>query len=190
MRLISNSKACTGGLIIAVVSVNGVWQNHSFAMGFAHPLFGVDHILVMIAVGLWAVLVGGRAVWALPLTFLATMIAGFAAASVGLDIPLAEPVISSSIIALGLLVALAVKAPIWLGALITALFAFFHGHAHGTEAAAGSLILYATGFTFATGTLHAIGIGLGIFAARSIRQVAVRAMGGIMALIGIALIVI
>jgi len=100
MRLISNSKACTGALIIAVVSVNGVWQNHSFAMGFAHPLFGVDHILVMIAVGLWAVLVGGRAVWALPLTFLATMLAGFAAASVGLDIPLAEPVISSSIISL------------------------------------------------------------------------------------------
>jgi urease accessory protein len=141
-------------------------------MGFAHPLLGVDHLLVMIAVGLWAVLVGGRAVWALPLTFLATMLAGFAAGSAGLDIPLVEPVISSSLIALGLLVALAVKAPIWLGALITALFAFFHGHAHGTEAAAISLLSYAAGFTFSTATLHAMGIGLGILVTRSVRQVA------------------
>ena len=182
--------AFNGALIIAVLTANGAWQSHSFAMGVAHPLVGVDHILVMIAVGLWAVLVGGRAVWVLPLTFLATMLAGFAAASAGLDIPLVEPVISSSIIALGLLVALAVKAPIWLGALITAMFAFFHGHAHGTEAAAASLASYAFGFTFSTATLHGIGIGFGILAASSMRQVALRAMGGVMALIGIALIVI
>jgi len=159
-------------------------------MGVAHPLLGVDHILVMIGIGLWGVLVGGRAVWALPLTFLATMLAGFVAASAGLDTPLVEPVISSSIIALGLLVALAVKAPIWLGTLITALFAFFHGHAHGTEAAADGLISYAVGFTFSTATLHAIGIVLGVLTASSMRRIALRAMGGVMALIGIALIVI
>jgi len=190
MRSISISSAFTGALIIAGLNATGVWQSHSFAMGVAHPLLGVDHILVMIAVGLWAVLVGGRAVWALPLTFLATMLAGFAAASAGLDLQLVEPVVSSSMIVLGLLVALAVKAPIWLGALITALFAFFHGHAHGTEAVTASLIWYAVGFTFSTATLHAIGIGLGIIAASSMRQVALRAMGGVMALIGIALIVI
>src|SRR5215510_14544728 len=190
MRLILISRVVTGALVIAGLNATGVWQNHSFEMGVAHPVLGVDHILVMIAVGLWAVLVGGRAVWTLPLTFLATMIAGFAAASAGLAIPLVEPVISSSIIALGLLVALAVKAPIWLGSLITALFAFFHGHAHGAEAAAASLTSYVVGFTFSTATLHAIGIGLGVFAASSMRQVALRAMGGVMALIGIALIVI
>jgi len=190
MRLIFIVWACTGALIIAVLTSNGTSQSHSFAMGIAHPLLGVDHISVMIAVGLWAVLVGGRAVWVLPLTFLATMLAGFAAASAGLDIPIVDSVISSSIIALGLLVALSVKAPIWLGALITAMFAFFHGHAHGTEAAAASLISYALGFTFSTATLHGIGIGFGILAASSMRQVALRAMGGVMALIGIALIVI
>jgi urease accessory protein len=190
MRLISISCAFTGALIIAVLTANGVWQSHSFAMGVAHPLLGVDHILVMIAVGLWAVLVGGRAVLALPLTFLATMLAGFAAANAGLDIPLVEPVISSSIIALGLLVALAVRAPIWLGALITALFAFFHGHAHSTEAATASLMSYAAGFTFSTAILHAIGIGLGILAASSMRQVALRAVGGVMSLIGIILMMI
>src|SRR5262245_51767840 len=103
MRLISISSTITGALIIAVFIATGVSQSHPFAMGLAHPFLGVDHILVMIAVGLWAVLVGGRAVWALPLTFLATMLAGFAAATVGLEIPLVDPVISSSIIALGLL---------------------------------------------------------------------------------------
>src|SRR5262252_3002919 len=92
MRSIFIVCAFNGALIIAVLTANGAWQSHSFAMGVAHPLVGVDHILVMIAVGLWAVLVGGRAVWVLPLTFLATMLAGFAAASVGLNIPLVEPV--------------------------------------------------------------------------------------------------
>jgi urease accessory protein len=190
MRFISIACAFTGAVIIAVLTANGVWQSHSFAMGVAHPLLGVDHILVMIAVGLWAVLVNGRAVWTLPLTFLGTMLAGFAAARAGFNLPLVEPVVSSSLIALGLLVALAVRAPIWLGALITAIFAFFHGHAHGTEAAAASLISYALGFTFSTATLHGIGIGFGIIAGSSMRQVALRAMGGVMALIGITLIVI
>jgi len=143
MRSISISSAFTGALIIAGLNTTGVWQSHSFAMGVAHPVLGVDHILVMITVGLWAVVIGGRAVWALPLTFLATMLAGFAAASAGFNLALVEPVVSSSLIALGLVVALAVRAPTWLGGLITALFAFFHGHAHGTEAAGASLISYA-----------------------------------------------
>jgi urease accessory protein len=177
-------------LLIAGLMQNGVWQSQSFILGVAHPLLGVDHITVMIVVGLWAVLIGGRAVWVLPVTFLATMLAGFAAASVGLSISIVEPAISSSIVALGVMVALAVKAPVWLGSLITVSFAFFHGHAHGTEATALSLASYAIGFTLSTATLHAIGIGLGIFAGGSIRQVALRALGGLAALIGIALMVI
>src|SRR5215475_16228859 len=115
MRSIFICSAFAGALIIAALMQSGVWQSHSFILGVAHPLLGVDHILVMIAVGLWAVLVGGRAVWVLPMTFLATMLAGFAAASAGLDIPLVEPAILSSIVVLGVLVALAVKAPVWLG---------------------------------------------------------------------------
>lgn len=190
MRSILIFIAFAGALMIAVFMQSGESQGHSFILGVAHPLLGMDHILVMVAVGLWAVLIGGRAIWILPTTFLATMLAGFAAASFGLNIPLVEPVISTSIVAVGLLVALAVRAPLWLGALITALLAFFHGHSHGTEALATSLLSYALGFTLATATLHATGIGLAIFASRSIRQVALRAMGGLTALIGIALLVI
>src|SRR4029453_2912916 len=117
-----------------------------FILGVAHPLLGVDHVWVMIGVGLWAVLIGGRAFGVFPLAFLATMILGFAAAKAGFQAPLVEPAISASIIALGLLVALAVKARVWLGALIAALFAFFHGHAHGTDAAVASLTSFAVGF--------------------------------------------
>ena len=189
MRSIFFCSAFAGTLIIASLMQNGLWQSHSFMLGVAHPLLGVDHLMVMIAVGLWAVVIG-RAIWILPVTFLATMLAGFAAASFGLNIPLVEPVILSSIVALGVLVALAVQARVWLGALIIGSFAFFHGHAHGTEAAAVSLTSYAIGFTLSTATLHAIGIGLGILATGSIREVALRAMGGITALIGLALMVI
>jgi urease accessory protein len=190
MRSIFLCGAFASALIIAALMQTGVWQSHSFIVGVAHPLLGVDHILVMSAVGLWAARLGGRAVWVLPTTFLTTMLAGFAAASLGLSIPLVEPAISSSLLALGVLVALAVKAPVWLGALITAMCAFSHGHAHATEAAAVSLASYALGFILSTATLHAIGIGLGIFAAGSIRQLALRALGGLTALIGIALMVI
>jgi urease accessory protein len=122
------------------------------------------------------------------MAFTATMLGGFAAATLGLQMPLVEPAIWSSIIILGLLVALAAKAPVWLGAAIAGLFAFFHGHAHGTEAIAANLIPYAVGFAVATAGLHATGIGLGSFAERSIGMVAVRVMGGLAVLGGVALI--
>src|SRR6266850_1360419 len=135
-------------------------ETSSFAAGIAHPLHGADHVLVMVAVGLWAVRAGGRAVWALPMAFVATMLGGFTAATLGLQVPLVAPAISASIIAVGLCVALAAKAPLPLGAAITALFAFFHGHAHGTEATAVFLIPYAAGLALATAGLHAAGIGI------------------------------
>ena len=136
----------------------------SFASGFAHPLSGADHFLAMTAVGVWAVLAGGRAIWIWPSAFVATMLAGFAAAISGLQVPLVEPVIASSIVVLGLLIALTVQAPVWLGAAIVGVFAFFHGHAHGTEATAASLVLYGAGFAVATAALHAAGIWLALFA--------------------------
>ena len=142
-------------------------QIDSFLSGIAHPLSGTDHMLVMTAVGLWAVLAGGRAIWIWPIAFVATMLAGFAAAIWGLQVPLVQPAIWSSIIVLGLLIALAVKAPVSLGVAIVGLFAFFHGHAHGAEAATASLLPYAAGFAFATGGLHAVGIGLGLLGRNS-----------------------
>jgi urease accessory protein len=104
-------------------------------------------------------------------------------------VPFVEPAISSSIIILGLFIALAVKSPVWLGAVIAGLFAFFHGHAHGTEATAVSVVPYAAGFALATAGLHAAGIALGLFAERSIGTVASRALGGFAALGGVAAIV-
>ena len=188
MRLILISIALTGALVSPALAHTGVGQVNSFASGVAHPLNGLDHILVMITVGLWGALAGGRAIWVWPMAFVATMLAGFAAATFGLQVPFVEPAIWSSIIILGLLVALAVEAPVWLGAAITGLFAFFHGHVHGTEATAVGLVPYAVGFALATVLLHAAGIELGFFAERSSGKLALRAVGGLTVLGGIALI--
>ena len=187
MRLILVCIVLTEALVSPAFAHTGVGQANSFASGIAHPLHGADHILAMLAVGLWGVLAGGRATWVWPMAFVATMLAGFAAATVGLQMPFVEPAIASSIIAAGLFVALAVKAPVWLGAAMAGAFALFHGHAHGTEAATACLIPYAAGFALATAGLHAAGIGLGLFAERSIGKLALRGLGGLAVLGGIAL---
>jgi urease accessory protein len=181
--------ALTAVLVSPALAHPSVAQVTSLASGIAHPLSGADHILAMIAVGAWAVLAGGRAIWVWPMTFVATMLAGFEVASLGLPMPFVEPAILSSIVILGLFVALAVKAPLGLGAAIAGLFALFHGHAHGAETTAPNLIPYAVGFALATAALHAMGIGLGLFAERSIGKVALRATGGLTVLSGLALIV-
>ena len=175
----------TGALVSPALAHTGVVQINSFASGFAHPLSGTDHIRAMIAVGLWAALAAGRAIWIWPMTFVAAMLAGFVVASSGVPMPFVEPAISSSVVILGVFVALAVKAPLWLGAASAGLFAFFHGHAHGAESTAASLIPYAVGFALATAVLHAAGIGLGLFAQGSIGKVALRAMGGLAVLTGL-----
>jgi urease accessory protein len=187
-RLILICMALTGALVSPALAHTGVAQTNSFASGVAHPLSGMDHVLAMAAVGLWAGLAGGRAIWVWPSAFVTTMLAGFAAANSGLQMPFVEPAILSSIVILGLLIALAAKAPVLLGAVIVGLFAFFHGHAHGTETTAAGLIPYAAGFALATAGLHVAGIGLGTIAAGSIGMVALRAMGGLVVLGGIALL--
>ena len=181
--------ALTGTLVSPALAHTGVDQVTSFADGFAHPLRGADHILAMTTLGLWAVSAGGRAIWVWPMTFVAAMLAGFAAAGLGLAMPFVETVIARSVVALGLFVALALKAPLYLGAAIADLFAFFHGHAHGAEAAAESLIPYAAGFAVTTAALHAGAIGLGLFAKGSTGKAVLRATGGVAALSGLALMV-
>jgi urease accessory protein len=181
--------ALTGTLVSPALAHTGVDQVTSFADGFAHPLRGADHILAMTTLGLWAVSAGGRAIWVWPMTFVAAMLAGFAAAGLGLAMPFVETVIALSVVALGLFVALALKAPLYLGAAIADLFAFFHGHAHGAEAAAESLIPYAAGFAVTTAALHAGAIGLGLFAKGSTGKAVLRATGGVAALSGLALMV-
>ena len=140
----------------------GVGQPNSFASGLLHPFGGADHVIAAASVGIWGGLAGGRAMWVWPATFMATMLVGFAAAILGLQISFVEPAIVSSIVVLGLLTALGVKAPLGLGAVIVGLFAFFHGHAHGTAGGSVTLLPYLTGFAIATASLHAAGIGVGL----------------------------
>ncbi|OBQ94836.1 HupE/UreJ family protein [Mesorhizobium sp. AA23] len=145
----------------------GVGTTSSFTTGFMHPLSGLDHMTVMIAVGLWAAMKGSKAVWAWPLAFVGVMVAGAALGMLQVPVPFVEPGILASVVALGLLVALAVDLPVSAGVAIIGLFALFHGHAHGTEVPenAGGLE-YMAGFAVATALLHGIGIaaalGLGL----------------------------
>jgi len=133
----------------------------SLASGFSHPLFGADHILAMLVVGLWAWQIGGKALWAIPCTFVGTMIVGFALALGGIQLPFVEPAILASIVALGLLVALAIQTPVKIGAVVVGLFALFHGYAHGGEIGSASQISFAIGFAMATALLHAMGVCVG-----------------------------
>jgi urease accessory protein len=152
--------------------------------GIAHPIFGLDHLLAMVAVGLWAAQQSGKACWALPLTFVVTMLAGGVLGFAGFEMPLMETGIAGSVLALGLLVALAARPPMAVAVGLIALFALSHGVAHGLELPAlSSPWGFAIGFVAATAALH----GLGYTIVRSLPQVAaplVRVAGAVSALAG------
>jgi urease accessory protein len=141
----------------------------------------------MLAVGVWAALSGGRAVWALPAAFVAALLAGFGLGAAGLPFPAVEPLILASVIGIGALVALAVRVPLIAAAAMMAVVGLAHGHAHGTEGPAAGLAAYALGFTLATVGLHAAGLGLGLSLAQAGRAAVTRALGGAVALGGVAL---
>jgi urease accessory protein len=142
-------------------------QGAGLVAGLVHPFVGLDHLLAMIAVGIWAGLLGGRLVWQVPLTFVSVMSAAAALGSFGITLPLVEPAIACSVLVLGLLIAGSVRLPASTGVGLVALFAVFHGYAHGLELPqAASPILYGIGFVLATSLLHCLGIGF----ARSSRQ--------------------
>src|SRR5262245_47238927 len=162
----------------------------SFVSGFAHPLHGADHLVGMLAVGIWGALAGGRAIRVWPIAFVATMLVGFAAAAAGITVPLVEPAIVLSIIVLGLVVAFAAEAPLWPGAAIIGLFAFFHGHVHGTETAATGLVAYAMGLAIATGALHVTGIVISDRTRGSIGTVVLRGAGAVAAFGGMVAMVV
>ncbi|MCA1490826.1 HupE/UreJ family protein [Sinorhizobium alkalisoli] len=160
----------------------------SLTAGLLHPFFGADHVLAMLAVGLWAGEIGGRARWAVPATFVATMAVGFALAVIGVGLLFVEPTILASVIALGLMVAIAVRLCAAKAAAIVAIFALFHGHAHGGELGAASAWSFAAGFIIATALLHVAGMVFGMaLARRSGGASLARLLGGITALAGAAL---
>jgi urease accessory protein len=131
--------------------------------GLSHPISGLDHVLAMLAVGLWGAQLGSPAVWLLPITFPMVMALGGMLGLVGIALPAVELGIAVSALVLGLAVAASWRPSLAVAAVVVALFAMLHGHAHGTELAAGlSPLLYSVGFVVATGTLHALGIAVGL----------------------------
>lgn len=168
-------------------------EHGSFMAGLSHPAFGIDHVLVMVAVGLWAAMMGGRARWGVPAAFVASMTMGFGLALVGVGLPFVEPAILASVVALGLLIALAVRVPFAIGAVVVSVFAVFHGHAHGAEIGAAGIAAYGSGFVVATALLHGAGIALGTALQRLATHVPAaawmpRALGAATAVGGVALI--
>lgn len=170
----------------------GAGVTHGFSHGFMHPIGGMDHILAMVAVGLFAAHLGGRAIWMVPMAFMSMMAAGGLLGIAGVPVPFIELGIAASVLVLGAIVALQWSPPVLIAMSIVGFFAVFHGYAHGAEMpeSAGGLA-YAAGFVLATGLLHALGIGLGFGTERlsrlSGRRVA-QLGGGAMAVVGLAML--
>lgn len=156
-----------------------------FLSGFKHPLTGLDHMVAMFAVGLWGAFLGARAMWTLPVVFPVVMALGGAAGVLGVPLPAVETCIALSAIVLGVMVAFAVKPPLWIAAVVVGFFAIFHGHAHGTELPkSANALAYAVGFVIATGLLHLSGIAAGLLARWPWGKIAVRVGGGVIAGVG------
>jgi urease accessory protein len=169
-------------------------HSHDLTQGFAHPFSGLDHVLAMVAVGLLAVQLSGRALWQVPPAFVVTMAAAGALGMAGVGIPYVETGIALSILVLGAVVALRVGMPVVIAMAMVAVFAVFHGYAHGAEMAAGegaaSSLLYGVGFIAATLLLHGVGIAAGLLIARMPQGLRVAQIaGGAMALAGAVLLV-
>jgi urease accessory protein len=133
-----------------------------FFTGFMHPVSGIDHVLAMVAVGLWGAQLGAPAIWVLPVAFPLVMALGGMLGFIGVPLPGVEYGIAASAILLGAAVLVELRPPLVVAAVLVGVFAVFHGYAHGTELPPGqSALLYSMGFVVATGCLHAVGIAIG-----------------------------
>ena len=157
-----------------------------FFAGLSHPVSGLDHVLAMIAVGLWGAQLGPPAVWLLPVTFPMVMALGGTLGLLGVKLPGIEVGIALSAIGLGAAILFEARPKLWIAAVLVGFFAIFHGHAHGTELPAGANgILYSLGFVIATGLLHATGIGIGLVHRWPAGRAALRWAGAAVALAGL-----
>lgn len=154
--------------------------------GFTHPLFGVDHMLAMVAVGIWGAQLGNPALWFLPVAFPLVMALGGVLGVLGIPLPAVEIGIAVSVLVLGVLVALTVRPPLWVALVIVAVFAIFHGYAHGRELpTAADPFAYGIGFVVATGLLHACGIAIGLLLYWPFGDKLLRGSGALIALSGL-----
>jgi urease accessory protein len=160
-----------------------------FFSGFTHPLLGPDHLLAMVSVGIWGAELGAPAIWALPITFPLIMAIGGAAGIVGLPLPGTEFIVACSVIVLGILVATGLRLSLPFALIIIGIFAFAHGHAHGSEMPnSADALAFSVGFVIATGLLHALGICIGLLVRWPAGYSFVRVLGGLSALFGTYLI--
>lgn len=170
-----------------VFAHSGTGSIGGFLSGLAHPVFGWDHVVAMVAVGLWGAFPGRPAIWLLPIVFPLVMAVGGAIGVAGIALPAVETGIALSSLVLGLMVAFAIKPPMAIAAVLVGVFAIFHGHAHGTELPeAANPIAYAAGFVIATGSLHLLGIALGYLTRVKHGEYFIRGAGAMIALFGTA----
>jgi urease accessory protein len=172
------------------VAHTGHGDTSGLMQGFSHPISGIDHVLTMVAVGVLAAQLGGRALWLVPLGFVGIMAGAGALGMAGIPLPFSEVGIALSVIALGLAVAFRLNLPELAALALVGFFAVFHGHVHGAEMpAAASRVPYALGFVGATAMLHAVGVGIGLLVGReggTLSRRLVQGGGGAMALFGLA----
>lgn len=174
------------GIASPVAAHMGTGLAGGFQSGFVHPLSGFDHLLAMVSVGLWGAFLGRPLIIALPVIFPAVMAIGGALGIVGVPLPPVEIGIALSVLVLGGMIAGAVRAPVWVACTIVAIFAIFHGYAHGKELpSAADPIGYSLGFVLATGMLHVVGIGIGTINDRPGGAVITRTMGALVAATGV-----
>jgi len=188
MKLVKAAAILLTAAQASLFAHTGVGATAGLSAGFSHPVSGLDHVLAMVAVGLWAAQMGGRALLAVPAAFVGMMFVGGALGISGIGIPFIETGIVVSVIVLGALIAGGIKTPVAAGMAIVGVFAVFHGYAHGAEMpvdAAG--LMYMAGFIAATVLLHGVGIAAGVGLSRVNIERMVRMSGGAIAAGGLLL---
>ena len=190
-RLIKSWLGATATILTPVVAFahTGIGDTSGFVHGFGHPISGLDHVLAMAMVGVFAWQLGGRALWLVPMTFVGVMAVSGMLGAAGIGVPFVDIGIALSVVVLGAIVTFDVKAPIAAAVGVVGLFAMFHGHAHGAEIPddAGG-VAYAAGFMIATAILHLAGISTGFLIGTTDKRL-VRLVGGFTTIAGVALLV-
>ncbi|WP_394244307.1 HupE/UreJ family protein [Halopseudomonas laoshanensis] len=183
-------------VLVGVLAIPGLAHAHpghenvsGLLSGLGHPLFGLDHLLAMVAVGLWGAQLGGKARWLLPALFVGVMLIGGGLAMAGLSVPAVEPGIVASVVVLGLFLLWARQVPLVVSAALVSIFALFHGVAHGAEMPlAASALTYALGFAVATAGLHLAGLLAGGWLQQRSLPVVSRIMGAAIGAIGLSMV--
>lgn len=185
-RIIASAAVVGLALATPAFAHTGVGAHgHGFAAGFLHPLMGLDHMLAMLGVGVWAAQLGKRAVWLVPAAFVAVMVAGAGLALSGIVMPMVEFGIAGSVLAIGALIAFGTRLPVGVAMGLVGLFALFHGHAHGTELPGfAHPAAYGAGFVAATALLHAGGVAIAFLVRRHAARLPFRIAGAAMAAVG------